>query len=236
MQSLLTAAALAGAIAIVVAPASAAEITYGDLPPFTAVDISSGIDAVVTVGSAQTVRAESPHQQQLDELIVEVRDGRLSAKTDWNLLDLFFFEGRQIRLHVTVPDLERAEASSGADVEVTGLAADAVTLRASSGADLHAVSVAGKRFDIEASSGADLNVEGSCETAEIGASSGSTVEAEGLTCAEVEVDVSSGADATVFASASVTAEASSGGNIRIHGNPTQHEEDASSGGDIEFAN
>src|SRR5690606_13621656 len=154
-----------------------------DLPPFTKIDISSGIDAVVTVGGAQAVRATSSSQEELDELIVEVRDGVLVARTDWNLLGFLFDADRQLRLEVAVPALEAATASSGADVEVTGIAADIVRLGASSGSDLVVREAAGQRFDIEVSSGADLRVSGNCEDAEMGVSSGGTLAAADLACA-----------------------------------------------------
>jgi hypothetical protein len=232
---MMMATVLVAGLTLVGGSAAAAEASF-DLPPFTGIDISSGIDAVVSVGGAQSVRAESPNQDQLDELVVEVRDGTLTAGTDWNLLDLLFFGDRQIKLHVTVPSLERASSSSGANVQVTGLTADTAVLNASSGADLDLVGAAAAHFDIDVSSGADLNVEGSCETANAGSSSGATLRAERLTCAEVEIDVSSGADADVFASDAVTANASSGGDIIVHGNPPAVEQEASSGGEVDIRN
>jgi len=50
------------------------------------------------------------------------------------------------------------------------------------------------------------------------------------------VDASSGGQAEVFASASVDAEASSGGNVDVAGGPNDIEIDTSSGGDIDINN
>lgn len=233
MHNVLTAALLA---AVTLAPGMvlAANASY-DLPPFTGIDISSGIDATVTVGGEQTVRASSPRQGELDELIIEVRDGVLVAKTDWNLLGFLFADDRQLRLEVNVPSLERAEASAGADVDVTGVGGDLIRLSASSGADLNVGDAAGGRFHIEVSSGADLHVDGTCEQAEIEVSSGATLQAQGLTCADVGIELSSGADAEIFAGERLTAEVSSGGDIVVHGDPAEREAETSSGGDIDYA-
>lgn len=233
MQRLLTIAAIAGTISGAALPALAAEASL-DLDPFTAIDISSGINATVTVGDEQRVRATAPSQGELDELIVEVRDGKLIARVEWNLLDLIFGD-REIRLDVTIPSLESVEASSGADVEVSGLAADSVALSASSGADLNVGAAAGGAFEIEVSSGADLRIDGRCESASMEVSSGGTLSAGGLLCEVVAVEVSSGGDADVFASARITAEASSGGDIFVDGSPVERELEESSGGEVDFS-
>lgn len=226
-------AALAAGLITAPAAALAASRTF-ELEAFTAVDISSGINAEITVGPAQSVRAESPRQDELDELIVEVRNGKLTARTDWNLLELFTLGDRQTTLFITVPALVSAEASSGASVDVTGIAGDEVTLESSSGADIDARAAAGKTFKLEVSSGAGIDVEGACGNARARLSSGATLDAEGLECTDVEVEASSGATARIFASASVKAEASSGAAIEVHGRPAKVEQDQSSGGDIEL--
>jgi len=213
--------------------ALAASKTF-ELEPFTAVDISSGINAEITVGPAQSIRAESPSQQELDELIVEVSSGKLVARTDWNLLDLFSLGDRNTTLFITVPALDGANASSGADIDVTGISGDEVSLDSSSGADIDARAAAGKSFRINVSSGADIDIDGACGSAEIDVSSGATLKADGLECADVDINASSGADADVFASASVKANASSGADIEVHGNPAKVDEEESSGGDVDI--
>lgn len=226
----------ATAALLVTAPlaAGAAERTF-DLPAFTEIGISSGIDAVVTVGGTeQTVVATSPRQDELDELLVDVSGGRLNAHVDWNLLDIFDFVGgdRQIVITIKVPALSYANADSGADIDVTGMGGDLVTLRSSSGSDVDVKAAAGKRYDIESSSGSDLTIDGTCEGARISVSSGSNLRADRLLCADVQADVSSGSDADIFASQSIKADASSGSDLTVYGSPTDTTLNSSSGADI----
>ncbi|HEV7278321.1 MAG TPA: head GIN domain-containing protein [Devosiaceae bacterium] len=232
MQKLQRAAALGGVMCALVMPTLAAEARY-DLPPFTAIDITSGINATVTVGEEQSVQAMAPKQEELDELILEVRDGMLTAKVDWNLLD-FMFGDREISLVVEVPRLHSVEASSGADVEVEGLAADDLTLNVSSGADLTIRSAFGGTYEIDVSSGSDLRIDGQCESASIDVSSGGTLRGSGLQCQSVRIDASSGGDADVYADAQIVAEASSGGDVYVAGDPQEREIEESSGGEIAF--
>ena len=234
MPELVKIAALAGTIGLLAVPALAAEAQF-DLEPFTTIDISSGITATVTVGSAQNVRATAPSQEELDELIVEVRDGRLTARVDWNLLDFMFGE-RDISVDITVPDLHSVDVSSGADVQLDGLAADALTLNASSGGDLTARAATADSYRIDVSSGADLRIDGQCGSATINVSSGGTLLADALQCQSVEVEASSGGDADVHAGARIKADVSSGGDVRVSGNPPERELDESSGGQVAFAN
>jgi hypothetical protein len=227
----------AAAATLMFAVPAAAESRTIDLPPFTSVDISSGIDAVVTVGGAQSVEAEAPTAEILDEVQFRVENGTLKAWIDWSIFDLFSLGlDRQITLTISALEITGAEASAGADVDVTGAAGGQLYFEASSGADLTATAVAGGAVDLEASSGGGLHLDGTCTNANVGASSGASLDAEKLLCADVVVGASSGADAAVFASASVDAEASSGGHVVVHGNPTKFETDSSSGGDVETAN
>ncbi len=227
--------ALAAIVASMPFAVLGAEKTF-DLPTFTGIEISSGIDAVVTVtpGATQSVVVTSPHQEEIDELKVEVTGGTLKAYTDFNLFDLFdFVQGdRQTVVTITVPALASASANSGSDIALSGIGGDVVTLNSSSGSDLTVTGATGKSYDIDSSSGSDLSVEGTCESARINSSSGSNVRADKLLCLNVDANASSGSDADVYASESVKAEASSGSDLTVYGKPKQTEINSSSGADI----
>ena len=66
------------------------------------------------------------------------------------------------------------------------------------------------------------------------ASSGSEIDAGALAAQTGELQASSGSDISVSLRDEVRAEASSGADIDISGNPTRRDVDASSGGDIAF--
>jgi hypothetical protein len=232
-MKLVTFAATAVAVLAWAGAAGAASKTL-DLQSFSKLEISSGIDARITIGTTQSVIADSPYEEQLEELRVEVSDGRLKAWVDWNIFDLLDFAGidRQIVLTITVPVLTEINANSGADVDAAGIGGDAIVLRASSGADLDIKGALGKSYDIDASSGSDVDIEGTCSSAKIVSSSGSNVRADKLLCLDVDANASSGSDLDVYASASVKADASSGSDITVHGKPAQTAVQSSSGGDI----
>lgn len=227
------AAASAALLIVVPGLALAADRTY-DLPAFTSVDISSGINADIVVGGTQSVSATAKSTDLLDEMKVEVSNGKLKAYVDWNILDIFSVGEREIRLTINVPALGSAESSAGADVNVTGMTGETVTLRSSSGADLDARRVAATRVDLDASSGADLSVDGSCDSLKANSSSGSDIKADELICKDADLEASSGSDLDAHATVSAKANASSGSGIAIHGNPPTVDKEESSGGDIEI--
>jgi hypothetical protein len=234
MKSVAAALALS---ALLIAPPALAETRTIELPPFTSVSIASGINATITVGGTQSIEAEAPSSDILNELKIQVVNGKLEAWVDWNIFQLFDFgQRRQLHLRIAAPSITALEASSGADIIATGITGDTLSFDASSGASLTANGVIGVRHDLNASSGADLAVDGTCNKASIEVSSGADIHAERLLCSDVEAGASSGADAAVFASVSVKAGASSGGNLVVHGNPPAFEDDTSSGGDVERAN
>jgi hypothetical protein len=213
--------------------ATQAETRTLDLPPFTGVDISSGINAEVTIGAEQSVEIEAPEAESLERMQVRVVNGTLQASIDWSIFDLFGDWNRQAKIRITAPEINSLEASSGAYIVAAEIAGDKLTFSASSGASVKATGVTGETQALDASSGASIEVDGACAVAEIDVSSGADISAEELLCADIVVRASSGAHAAVFASKSAKAEASSGGGIVVYGNPPTFEQDTSSGGDVE---
>lgn len=215
-------------------PGLGADRTY-DLAPFTAIDISSGVHATVTVGGTQSVAASARNAADLDELTVEVVDGTLKVGRDWDILDIF--EGlvdRDIRFNIAAPSLTSAEASSGADVEVSGLSGDTVRIEASSGADLRSTDMRATTIQVEVSSGSDVDANGTCTTLDLRASSGADADLENLACTDATIDASSGSDVTLRAGGSLKAEASSGAEITVRGKPATTEIEESSGGSVDL--
>lgn len=221
------------AAALLLATPALAETRTIELPAFTALDISSGIDATVTIGPTQSIEAEAIDPRLLDDLQLKVEGNTLKAYYDWSFFDLLDFGSeRQIKLRITAPALSKVEASAGADIMATGITGDSLKFGSSSGADITATAVAGKSIDLNASSGAGLKIAGTCEDGKANSSSGSDLDAEDLLCATMDANASSGSDLDVHASKSIKANASSGSDVTVYGKPTEVDQESSSGADI----
>jgi hypothetical protein len=228
---------LAASAALLATPVFAADRSYSDLPPFTGIDIASGVDALVTVGGTQSVVASATDAADLEDLHVEVQNGTLKVWHDWDIFSLFEdFGDRQTKLTINAPTLHSAEASSGSDVAVSGLSGETVHLESSSGADLKATDIQATSIDAEVSSGADLTANGTCTTLDVNVSSGADADLGDLACTDAEAEASSGADLTLRANGTLKAEASSGAGISIKGKPANSSVEESSGGSITIEN
>jgi hypothetical protein len=203
--------ALGLGVAAVALPA-AAETRSFDLPPFTGIDASAGVDVYARVGEAQSVEAEQK-DGKFDQLELEVRDGVLfvSSKGEgWGI----FGNRPRFEVRVSMESLDLVDSSAGADVEAKGIDSERVT--------------------VDVSSGADAELSGTCGRLDVDVSSGADADAEELVCEEVTVDASSGADAVVHATRRIDADASSGADIKVYGGPSEVEMETSSGGDVEM--
>jgi len=235
--------ALGTVLSLSLAGTALAESRTFDLTNFDKVDIATGLDAVVTLGDAFSVVATTGSAQALDSLQLEVKDGVLTARLDQNFLDfilsggligMLLSSGNAVTLEVTLPALAGIEASSGADVRATKLTGDQLVLNASSGANIAVTEVEVGTIRIEASSGADVDISGTADSIAAEASSGGDIDAENLVAGNATASASSGSNMSVNATASIRAQASSGADIDVRGNPPERDVDSSSGGDVNF--
>jgi hypothetical protein len=225
------------AAASLLSPAALAETRNFDLPGFDEIHVSSGIAAEIVVGGDQSVVVEAEDDDDFDELEVSVRNGKLRIELErrfFKSLRDWFSEGPKITASVSLPALTELEASSGADVDASGMFGQYIVVGASSGARLTIDEVNGEEVSASASSGARLDASGTCGRIDANVSSGGRLNLDRLECKDVRIDASSGGRAEVFASASVDAEASSGGSVDVTGGPNDIEIDISSGGNIDF--
>ncbi|WP_297109509.1 DUF2807 domain-containing protein [uncultured Devosia sp.] len=216
-----------------------------DLSGFTGVDIATGIEARITQAETFSVIARSRSADALDKLELEVRGGVLVARIESNFLDfilsgglvgMLLSGGNAVSLDISVPALESALASSGADIELVDIMSDSLELDASSGANIELTEARLRALSASASSGSDIALSGSAEDIALNASSGADIDAEALEAVSGRIEASSGADIDVRITQQVRARASSGADITIEGNPQQRDVESSSGGDIHFDN
>ena len=226
-------AALAASLAFV--PSSVfAETKTLDVDNFHAVDVSSGIRAVVSGGKPLSVVADASDPDDLTDLRYEVRDGVLHVWYDWTIGDLFDWADRDITITIGTEQLDDLEASAGASIEADVQMGETIDIEASSGASIRTMAIEGMFYTIEASSGAHIDTSGFCTTAEVEVSSGASVSAKGLDCGKVTLEASSGASVEITAKESISAEVSSGGHATVHGKPSVEHLETSSGGSVDF--
>ncbi len=181
---------------------------------FTAVRGSAGMDVFLTEGSENKVVVEA------DENLMEVIETSVEGHTLKITTDKSIGRSKSKKVHVTYIKLESVEASSGADVIGNSVIKnETLSLESSSGADLE-VEILAKEVYINTSSGADLKVSGRAERLVADASSGSDLRARQLEVLSCKAEASSGASIEVTTKNEMEGNASSGGDIRYYGNPS----------------
>lgn len=211
MSAIIKTAAAAGIAAAAALGATSAETRSFDIDGFTAVDASAGTDVIIKVGGGYSIVAEG-EDRALERLRIEKRGDTLEiGRANHGIV---IGHSRRVVVTVTMPVLNAVDVSSGADLEASGIDAD--------------------NFDASVSSGADATLSGRCGALTADGNSGADLDAGDLKCARARADVSSGADLTIYASQSITASASSGGDVTVLGNPDNRDVDRSSGGDVDF--
>lgn len=198
---------------------------------FHAIRVSDGIDLLLSQGSqaAVAVSASKPEYQAKIKTVVE--NGVLKIYYDenwggWNS------KNRNLKAYVTCVNLDELKASSGSDVNISGvIRASDFTLSVSSGSDFDGqLEVAS--INISCSSGSDITLSGSAKTAHIHSSSGSDFNGLSFSTENCDADASSGSDIEIAVSKELKAEASSGGSVRYKGTAVIKEISKSSGGSV----
>lgn len=215
--------------ALALTPVAFADTKSFPADGFTKLDVSAGIDVTFSTGGDFSVTAEN-RKGDFSELKIYTKGdtlyiGRPDRRWGWG-------KREQYSVTVSAPSLSGLEASSGSDVEGSGLSGAEVRIEVSSGADATVRNIQASAIRLDTSSGSDLTASGTCESVRAQASSGSDIEAKDLICANGRAEASSGSDITIHVTGKVTADVSSGADITVYGGPTENKIEKSSGGDV----
>jgi len=195
---------------------------------FTSISASAGIEVLLSQDSVSKVMVEA--DDNLQEIIkTEVSNGELKI-----------YPLRRIRsasakkVYVSFKTIHSLTASSGSEIKSKmDLKINSLELSASSGAKV-GLALAVDKLSVEGTSGAEIELSGSAEKLDVEGSSGVQIKMSSLQSKICNAGVSSGAGLKIAVSDKIVAKASSGGNIKVTGNPSERDVEKSSGGDVSF--
>ncbi|MDN4166793.1 head GIN domain-containing protein [Cytophagales bacterium LB-30] len=195
---------------------------------FTGVSIGSGLTAYVSQG-AQMVELKGD-KDYLKKVTTTVKDNILYVNVDniglnWNF-------GEKVKIYISTPEFSYIGSSGGADVFSGNIIKSKdLKLKCSGGADLK-LEVEANKIMAESSGGADMELRGKTEILDAECSGGADIDAADLVSASCTARASGGADIKVHATKSLEAKASGGADIYYKGNPEKLNKSESGGGDI----
>lgn len=197
---------------------------------FTGVKAAEGIDVYLKKGNKESVRVETENVSP-DQVITEVSG---------NYLKIHMRDGRrgkiEVKVYVEYVNLERLSVSSAATMFAEGtIHAKTMDMNASSAGDMK-VTINAESVHISASSAGEIQVKGKATSVSADASSAGEVDAYDLQAETVVAGASSAGSVQVFVTESLTAQASSGGDVRYRGSPNKSITNSSSGGSVKKVN
>jgi hypothetical protein len=200
---------------------------------FRGVKVSQAIDVYLKKGDKESVKVVASGVD-LSDVVTSVEGTTLRVKMRDNIGG--FFSKADVKAYVTYVNLDRISASSAASVFSEGVVkTGGLEIGASSAANVE-VSLESGSVTVDVSSAGEVRLEGKSTNLEVEVSSGGEVDAYKLECEAVKASAHSGGDAKISVSKDLEAHASSGGDIRYHGNPSRTNTHSSSGGSVKKSN
>ncbi len=202
------------------------------IPSFSKISVSSGIDLYLTQSTSEQIRVEAD-SEIIDKIVTEVKGETLHIylknSDNWN-----WGWSQERKVFVSFDDLIELDASAGSDVEAEDqVKTDRIRISCSSGSDVTFKNLLANDVYADCSSGADIELAGSTHKLTASSSSGSDIDCEDLVAEVCDARASSGSDIVLCVTKELTANASSGGDINYKGSPAKKNINESSGGDVD---
>jgi hypothetical protein len=198
---------------------------------FSGVKVTEGIDVYLKRGDKESVRVEVTGTS-LNNVITEVSGSYLRV----HMRDGNYKGNVQAKVYVTYVKVDKLSASSAGSIFSEGtIQANDLEVSASSAGSIEITLDAGG-VNASASSAGEIELQGKTKSLNIDASSAGQIDAYDLEAQKVTAEASSAGSLKINVISELVARASSGGNIRYHGNPDKFITDSSSGGSVKKSN
>ena len=190
---------------------------------FRAINVGTGIELILTGGSAQQVEVSATTLDQREHILTKVSDGVLNIHYE-NLDERAGNskkdrQNRKLRVSVTADQLMSLAASSGAAVTASGpFATPDFQINLSSGAALRA-DLSVNVLIIRQNGGSVIDLTGQAPRFDLNLTAGSVFNGEKLLTNRAQIEASSGSIAKLAVKEVLLAEASGGSNIKYYGSP-----------------
>ena len=189
---------------------------------FTKVSASEGLMVYVTQADEFSIEVEAD-DNIIDLISTDIKNGKLRIHAEENI------GSATKNIYVSLPKITELHASSGSHLETKNIVnSNELTIDGSSGAILD-IELIAQELEIDASSGANLDIDGKADNANVEVSSGGNINAKDLEARTCTAEANSGGNVKIQVSKSLMADASSGGNISYSGDPTVEKKKSVSG-------
>lgn len=197
---------------------------------FNAIQVSSGIELLLTQGNEESVAVSASDEKYLAQFKTEVSGGVLKIYYDSKSMIWNENNKKKLRAYVSFRTLESIKASSGSDVNCKSvLKLGNLVLNFSSGARFDGEVNTGS-LEVSQSSGSEIAATGKTGNIKVDLSSGAIFKGYDLSAEYCEAKASSGGEVRITVMKELNARASSGGGVKYRGEAVIKDISVSSGG------
>jgi hypothetical protein len=188
-----------------------------NIPGFTGISVSGGIDIYITQGSEDGIAVSASETKYRDRIKTEVKDGLLKIWYDSEGMS-WGTGNKKLRGYISFKNINQLHASGSSDVYISGtLKATDLAIRLSGSSDLKGT------VDIEnlkagMSGASDITINGKVGSLNIDASGSSDFKDFDLITQNCEAHVTGSSDIQITVEKELNATASGSSDIRIKGN------------------
>ncbi|WP_417860840.1 head GIN domain-containing protein [Winogradskyella sediminis] len=195
-------------------------------PDFNEIKVSQGLDLYISQSDAVGLSVEADENLQ-DLIMTDVENSILRIYTTENIR-----RAQSKKIILSIETISAIKATSGSDVYSSNtISLSNLDLHATSGADI-TIDVITETLKCKSTSGSDIKVTGTTTNFMAEATSGSDIDASNLKAEISNVKATSGADISVHTSKELTANATSGGDVKYSGNPKKVNKSDNSAGSV----
>jgi Putative auto-transporter adhesin, head GIN domain len=204
--------------------------------PFSAITVTDGIDLYLTQGQTESVAVTTSDEKYMVRLKTEVDGGTLKIYYDNKGVNFAFNEKRKLKVWVTFKNIDKLNASGGANVKTSSaIDADKLDMRFTSASHFTG-KINVKQLTVDQSSGSGMTVSGRADKISVEASSASIFKGFDLSVDYCDAKASTAAGVHITINKELTAKANSGGGIKYKGTALIKDLNVSSGGTVKKEN
>ena len=194
---------------------------------FSRINVSSGIDLIISQGDRTDVVAEARNDEMLESILTEV---------DGNTLKIYSkqktFKPGPRKVYVTCRDIDGIKATGGSDISAESvIKVSNLEISAHGGSDVR-MEIKADELRCEISGGSDADFIGEVMKFTAVASGGSDIRAKELIAENCDLEVSGGSDASITVNNELDVQASGGSDVTYYGDAKIKNVNASGGSDV----
>jgi hypothetical protein len=194
---------------------------------FSRINVSSGIDLIISQGNKVHVVAEARNSEMLESILTEIEGNTLKIYSKKKM-----FKPGQRKVYVTFRNIDGIKATGGSDITAESVInVSSLEIGAHGGSDVE-MEIKSDDLQCKITGGSDADLKGEVKEFTAEANGGSDIKAKELITENCSLNISGGSDAYITVNSELNVEASGGSDVTYYGNAKIKNINSSGGSDV----